>query len=137
MSKKSLEDVVLRMESHLECWKQFNQFLTLARSKKFTDDDESQFLEIKCVITQELEQLLSSVESPVINREEVHAIIGAAPSIRFLSEVNDTTLRNLESQWHKLFINYQALMGQLKVRRTELDTQSLFSGFLKRKKVDK
>ncbi len=52
MRNKKLDRLILQMESHLECWKQFNHYLTLARSKKFNQEDETLFLEIKCVITQ-------------------------------------------------------------------------------------
>ena len=41
--------------NYLECWKQFNYFVNLARSKKFSAEDENQFLEVKAVIVQELE----------------------------------------------------------------------------------
>jgi len=54
MSKSNIEPLILRLESYLECWKQFNTFMSMARTKKFSQEDESQFLEIKSVITQEL-----------------------------------------------------------------------------------
>jgi hypothetical protein len=54
MSKSNVDQLIARMENYLECWKQFNTFMNMARTKKFTQEDESQFLEIKSVITQEL-----------------------------------------------------------------------------------
>ncbi|HEY5911717.1 MAG TPA: hypothetical protein VJA21_14040 [Verrucomicrobiae bacterium] len=51
---KKVEQLVSQMENHLECWKQFNQFVSLARGKKFSQEDENQFLEIKSVLVQEL-----------------------------------------------------------------------------------
>jgi len=44
MSKINVEQIILRLENYLECWKQFNTFMTVARSKKFTPEDENQFL---------------------------------------------------------------------------------------------
>ncbi len=126
MNRKSLEQIVSRMEHHLECWKQFNDYMGLARNKKFGQEDESQFLEIKCVLTQELELILAQIENVPISREEVHTLIAAAPSIRYLSELNEGNLKTLENQWHKLFINWQAVLGQLKVRREDLDGQNFF-----------
>ena len=64
MNRKSLEQIVSRMEHHLECWKQFNDYMGLARNKKFGQEDESQFLEIKCVLTQELELILALAYGP-------------------------------------------------------------------------
>jgi hypothetical protein len=52
MQNTKLEQLVHQMENYLECWKQFNTFVNLARGKKFGPEDEAQFLEIKSVIVQ-------------------------------------------------------------------------------------
>ena len=80
---KKVEQLIAQMENHLECWKQFNQFVGLARGKKFGQEDESQFLEIKSVLVQEL-----------------------------------------ESQWHKIYIGWHAVLGQLKARQTNEENKS-------------
>ena len=126
MSKSNVEQLILRLESYLECWKQFNTFMTTARAKKFGPEDESQFLEIKSVITQELELILSAIDCGPITREEVHSLIASAPSLRFLSELNDNALRTVEANWHKQFISLQALLGQLKVKQHQTESKSWF-----------
>ena len=137
-NRKSLEDLVTRVENHLECWKQFSHYVGLARSKKFTAEDEAQFLEIKCVITQDLEQLLATVDWPSLSRDEIHQLLSSVPSLRSLSDANDTNSRAVEAQWHKLFINFQSLLGQLKVKRKEFEGRSILSSlFKKRSPVDK
>jgi hypothetical protein len=133
MSKTNVEQLILRMESYLECWKQFNTFMTMARSKKFTPEDENQFLEIKSVITQELELILCSIDCGPISREDVHALIASGPSIRFLSEMSDNALRSVENQWHKLFIGLQSILGQLKVRQQQFESKSLMKTWFGRK----
>src|SRR5256885_17105475 len=80
MSKTNVEQLILRMESYLECWKQFNTFMTMARGKKFGQEDENQFLEIKSVITQELELILCSIDCGPITREDVHSLIASGRS---------------------------------------------------------
>jgi hypothetical protein len=129
MRNRKLETLILQMESHLECWKQFNHYLSLARAKKFTSEDEHQFLEIKSVLAQELEMILSSVECASPTKEDVHALIGSAPSIRYLSELNDGALRGVENQWHRVYIAWQSLLGQLKVQQHRLDAKSLWTSF--------
>ena len=124
MSKSTVEQLIVRMENYLECWKQFNTFMNMARSKKFTPEDENQFLEIKSVITQELELILSSIDCGPISREDVHGLIAGAPSIRYLSEMNENALRNVENNWHKLFIALQSLLGQLKVKQGQHESKS-------------
>ncbi|HUR44968.1 MAG TPA: hypothetical protein VMZ27_03750 [Candidatus Saccharimonadales bacterium] len=127
MSKTNIDDLILRLENYLECWKQYNSFMSMARAKKFSPEDENQFLEIKSVITQELELILSSIDCGPITRDEVHSLIASAPSIRFLSEMNDNALRTVETHWHKLFIGLQSILGQLKVRQQATESKSLMS----------
>jgi HPt (histidine-containing phosphotransfer) domain-containing protein len=133
-TSKKLEQLIAQMENHLECWKQFNQFVNLARGKKFGPEDENQFLETKSVLVQELEILLASIEVNSPSKEEVHTLIGNAPSLRYLSEMNEGALRNVENQWHKIYIGWHSILGQLKVRQQEEDSKgSLASLFASRK----
>ena len=134
MRRKELEQLVLQMENYLECWKQFNQFINLARAKNFSSEDENQFLEIKSVLTQQLEMLLTSISVGGTTREDIHNLIGAAPSLRYLGELSENALRKLENQWHKIFITWQSLLGQLKVRQRELEGQGFFASLFGRKK---
>jgi hypothetical protein len=134
MQYKQLEQLISQLENYLECWKQFNAFINLARAKKFSQEDENQFLEIKSVIVQELELILATIESGAPSKQEIHAVIDSAPSLRFLSEMNEGGLRSLETQWHKIFISWQSILGQLKVKRNQLEPKSMLgSVFGKRK----
>lgn len=135
MDRKQLEELVIQIENYLECWKQFNHYLSLARTKKFSQEDENQFLEIKSVLAQELEIILAAVECSSPNKEEVHALVGGAPSLRYLSELNDGTLRTLENQWHKIYIGWQSILGQLKVQQRQSESKSAWSNFFGKKKT--
>jgi hypothetical protein len=131
MNRPNIDQLILRMESYLECWKQFNNFMTLGRSKKFTQEDENQFLEIKSVLTQELEIILSAIDCGAVTREDVHGLIASAPSVRYLSEINENTMRNIENAWHKLFIGWQSILGQLKVRQGQVEGKSILGSLFK------
>src|ERR1041384_443557 len=136
-TNKKVEQLTAQMENYLECWKQFNQFISIARGKKFSAEDENQFLEVKSVLVQELELILSSVEVSSPNRSEVHDLVGNAPSLRYLSELNEGVLRNLENQWHKIYIGWHAILGQLKVRMNDDEHKSgLTSMFSKKEKEE-
>ena len=126
MASKKIDDLIRQMENHLECWKQFNHYLSLARAKKFDAEDEAQFLEVKSVLTQELELILAAIETDNPAKEEILALIGSAPSIRYLSELNENTLRGLENQWHKIFIGWQSLVGQLKAQQRKNEKKSFW-----------
>lgn len=117
MSTKALEELVQHMENYIECWKQFNQFISLARAKKFGPEDENHFLEVKSVIVQELELLLAAMEIGSPTKEEVHALVASAPSLRFLGDSQEGVLRNIETQWHRIYLGWHAILGQLKVQQ--------------------
>lgn len=117
MANKNIDQLIMQLENYLECLKQFNYFVNMARTKKFNAEDETQFLEIKSVLVQELELILSTVECGSPTKEEVLALIASAPSIRYLSEMAEGVVRGLENQWHKIFIGWVSILGQIKVQQ--------------------
>jgi hypothetical protein len=130
MSAQRFQDIITRMATYLECWKQFNHYLGLARFKKFTLDDENQFMEVKSVITQELELILTVTEGAQVTRDDVHNLMASVPSMRFLSESNESALRNIENQWHKLFISWQSILGQMKVQAKRNENKGFFASLV-------
>jgi hypothetical protein len=121
MTLKEINQLVTQIETHIECWKQFNHFISLARSKKYTAADDHNFLEIKSIIVQELELIFAAVEVQSPTREEIHTLIGTAPSLRALADMGEGGLRNLESEWHKIYIGWHAILGQLKVKQRAVE----------------
>ena len=43
--------------------------------------------------------------------------------------MNENGLRAVESQWHKLFIGLQSILGQLKVRQGQNESKSLMKSW--------
>ena len=130
---KQLNQLIQQMENFQECLKQFNHYVNLTRAK-FTPDDESHFLETKSIIVQELELILASIQSGTPTREEVHALISSAPSLRFLSQLQESALRGLESQWHKIYIGWHSALGQIKVQRMKTESKSGWAAIFEGKK---
>ncbi len=116
MTPKEINQLITQIETHIECWKQFNHFITLARAKKFGPADDHHFLEIKSIIVQELELIFASVEVESPTREEIHSLIGNAPSLRYLSEMSEGALRGLEitvaQNLHRLARHSRPAQGQ-------------------------
>ncbi len=124
MTTKELNELVAQIESHIECWKQFNHFVNIASAKKFGVADETHFLEIKSIVVQELESIYAAIEITTPSRDEIHALINNAHSLRHLSEMNEGALRGLESQWHKVYIGWHSILGQLKVKQRNADPRA-------------
>jgi hypothetical protein len=133
MRNKKLDNLIVQLENYLECLKQFNYFVTMARGKKFSQEDEDQFLEVKSLIVQELELIGAAVQCDSPSREEVHALVSSAPSLRYLGESNEGNLRGLENHWHKVYVGFQAILGQLKVQQRQLETKSVLGSMFGKK----
>jgi len=119
MSTKHLDELTVQIENHIECWKQFNYFINLARSKKFGPADETHFLELKSLLAQDLEMIFASVDVPSPSKEDVLGLIGFAPSLRSLTEIGEGDLRGIENGWHKIYIGWHSILGQLKIKQRE------------------
>ena len=130
MQQKQVNQLIQQLENYTECWKQFIHFVNLARGKKFSHEEETEFLEVKSVIVQQMEMILAAIEAGTPTKEEVLTLIGSAPSLRFLSEMNDSGLRNVESQWHKLYIGWHSVLGQLKVQHRTQESRSFLAQIL-------
>jgi len=134
---KALEELVQHTENYIECWKQFNNFINLARAKKYTPEEENHFLEVKSVLIQELELILAAMEIGTPTKEEVHALVGSAPSLRFLSESQEGVIRNIESQWHRVYIGWHSILGQLKVQQQAEEGKSPLAALFSKKPAKK
>ena len=126
MTAKELNQLITQIETHIECWKQFNHFIDIVRGKKFGPADENQFLEIKSIIIQELEMIYASIEIASPSKGEIHSLIGAAPSLRYLGEMSEGALRGIETQWHKIYIEWHSILGQLKVKQRAEEAKTFF-----------
>jgi hypothetical protein len=131
MHYKNLDEFIVHLENYIECWKQFNHYVNLARDKKFSREDETQFLEIKSLIMQGLEGILASVEKGGPKKEEVQQLFQNAPSLRHLADMPDAAAQ-VESQWHRVYIGLQSLLGQLKVKQNQAEKPAGWSLFGKR-----
>ena len=121
MSAK-IEQLITQTEMHIECWKQFNHFVNIARAKKFGPDDEVRFLELKSIIAQDLEMIFASIEVASPTKDDIITLIGYAPSLRYLSEMGEGDLRGIENNWHKIYIGWHSILGQLKIKQRNGET---------------
>jgi hypothetical protein len=117
-----LNQLIPQTEAHIECWKQFNHFVNVARAKKFGPEDESHFLELKSIIAQDLEMIFDTIEVQSLTKEEIIALMGRAPSLRYLSEMGEGELRGIENAWHKIYIGWHSILGQLKIKQRSGET---------------
>jgi hypothetical protein len=111
-----LEQIIKTLENYLGCWRQFSQFINLGRTKKFRGEEEQEFLEIKSLIVQQTEAVFAAMEVASPSKEEIHSLLTTTPSLKQIADTNEGMVRNVESQWHKIYIAWHAILGQLKVQ---------------------
>jgi len=73
-----------------------------------------------------LELIFAAIEVQSPTREEIHSLIGSTPSLRYLAEQGEGALRNLESQWHKIYIGWHSILGQIKVKQRAVENKSFW-----------
>ena len=78
------------------------------------------------VLVQELEMIYAALEITSPAKEEIHALIGNAPSLRYLGEMSEGSLRGIEAQWHKIYIGWHSILGQLKVKHSAEEAKAFF-----------
>jgi hypothetical protein len=127
MGSANIEEIIIHLEAHLDCWQRFAEFVGKARTKQFDEEDETEFLELKSSLMQQLEEILNFSEDGTPARADVHDLVNDAPSIRYVSELTNDTRRNLEMKWHRLFVAWQAVMGELKASGKTLEVAELIS----------
>jgi hypothetical protein len=116
----SVEDpgqLIVLIEIHIGCWKQFNYFVNAARAKMFGPDEEFHFLELKKIMAKDLEVIFASIEARSPARTEIPALMGRAQSLRHLSEMGEGDLHDIENAWHKIYISWHSILGQLKMKQ--------------------
>jgi hypothetical protein len=48
--------------------------------------------------------------------------------------MSEGALRNLENQWHKMYIGWHSILGQLKARQRQEDSKSMLGSVFGKKK---
>jgi hypothetical protein len=127
MSAIPSDQLIARIEAHIECWKQFNNFAIAARAKKFRPEDESHFIELKKIIALDAEMIFNAIGDQLSAKGEAAALIGRAPSLRHLSETGRGDWHDIEDAWHKIYIGWHSVLGQIKIKQRGGNTP-FFSG---------
>lgn len=91
MRNKKLDALVLQLENYAECWKQFSRYLNAARARQFDQNDETQFLELKSLITQELELIFAAIDC--VAPKKPMSIHSSAMRRRFAISANSAKAR--------------------------------------------
>jgi hypothetical protein len=126
MRDRNLERNIQRLESFLDQWRQLNLFLERGfQGENFTPEEEAAFLELKSVLAQEHEMLMTLV--PATERDDkALRLLNLIPSLQAIRELTEGMPKKINSDWHNSFMGLQALLGRLRGRQAQLAGVSTF-----------
>ena len=130
MRDRNLEKNIKRVEAFVERWKQLSQFLDRGfQGQSFSPEEEGAFLELKSVIAQEHELLMTTLASGERD-DRALKLLNTVPSLHSFQELPEGMAKKVATDWHNAYISLQALLGRLRGRQTQLaQISSLSIGF--------
>jgi hypothetical protein len=130
MRDRNLERNINRVEAFVERWKQLSQFLDRGfQGQSFSPEEEGAFLELKSVIAQEHELLMTTLASGERD-DKALKLLNTVPSLQSFKELPEGMAKKVANDWHNTYIGLQALLGRLRGRQAQLaQISSLSIGF--------
>jgi hypothetical protein len=133
MRDRNLERNIQRVEAFVDRWKQLSAFLDRGfQGQDFRPEEEAAFLDLKSQIAQEHEMLMTVLGSAVERDDKALRLLNTVPSLQAFKELPEGMGKKIATEWHNTFISFQALLGRLKGRQTQLAAVSTFRYALRR-----
>jgi hypothetical protein len=133
MRDRNLEKNIQRIEAFVDRWKQLSVFLDRGfQGQDFKPEEEAAFLELKSQIAQEHEVVMTTLGSAVDRDDKALRLLNTVPSLEAFKELPEGMGKKIATEWHNTFISFQALLGRLKGRQTQLAAVSTFRYALRR-----
>jgi hypothetical protein len=128
MRDRRLEKNIIRVEAFVEKWKQLSQFLDRGfQGDSFTAEEEAAFLDLKSIIAQEHELLMTTLGTEADRSDKGLRLLNNIQSLQALRELPEGTDKRLTAEWHNFYLWLQALLGRLRGQQAQLATISSFS----------
>jgi hypothetical protein len=133
MRDRKLERNIVRVEAFIERWRDLGAYLdTGFRGEQLAEDQEAAFLELKSTIAQEHELMMTTLGSDGERTDKVLRLLSGMPSLGGLHTFEEVQQRKISSDWHALYLSWQALLGRLRGRQAQLAGVSTFRVGIKR-----
>jgi hypothetical protein len=128
MRDRNLDKNILRVEAFLERWKELSKFLEHGLgNQELTAEEEGAFLQLKSLIAQEHQVLMTTLGSAAGDRDDKPLrLLNIAPSLQALRDLPEGMPKKITTDWHNIYLSLQALLGRLRGRQTQLASVSSF-----------
>ncbi len=133
MRDRNLEKNIRRVEMFVERWKELSQFLERGfQGHDFKPEEEAAFLQLKSVIAQEHQMLMTTLGSAADRDDKALRLLNTVTSLQGFKELPEGMAKKVATEWHNTYMSLQALLGRLKGRQTQLAAISSFKFGLRR-----
>ena len=129
MRDPELETQLRLLTLQVESWKKLHDFITYALDKSkpiISPEQERQFTEIRAILLQESEHVFGALSLVAELSGKAMNVLQRASSIRGVRELSADETRRLDSDWNGVFTKIGVVQGQLKTRKKELLSRTVF-----------
>jgi len=135
MRNKELETKLRLLTLQLDSWKKLHDLITYGLDKAkpiISAEQERQFTEIRAHLLQETEYVFKKVNMLGELSGKAMNVLQRASSVRGVRDLTNDEIRRLEMEWNGVFTKLGIAQGQLKARRKDLASQTVFKYYLNR-----
>lgn len=135
MRDKDLETNLRLITLQTENWKRLHDLITYGLDKAkpiISAEQERQFTEVRSHLLQETEYVFKQLNILGELSGKAMNVLNRASSVRGVRDLSNDEIRRLEAEWNGVFTKLGVAQGQLKARRKELASQSIFTFYWQR-----
>jgi hypothetical protein len=135
MRDKELETNLRLLTLQTENWKRLHDLITYGLDKAkpiISAEQERQFTEVRSHLLQETEYVFKQLGILGELSGKAMNVLNRASSVRGVRDLSNDEIRRLEAEWNGVFTKLGVAQGQLKARRKELASQSIFTFYWQR-----
>src|SRR5439155_5689798 len=135
MRDKALETQLRLLTLQLDNWKKLHDLITYGLDKAkpiISAEQERQFTDIRAHLLQETEYVFKQLGILGELSGKAMNVLNRASSVRGVRDLSNEEIRRLEMEWNGVFTKLGVAQGQMKARRKDLASQTIFNYYLSR-----
>jgi hypothetical protein len=135
MRSKELETKLRLLTLQLDSWKKLHDLITYGLDKAkpiISAEQERQFTETRGHLLQETEYVFKQLNMVGELSGKAMNVLQRASSVRGVRDLTNDEIRRLEMEWNGVFTKLGVVQGQLKAKRKDLASQTVFTYYFNR-----
>jgi hypothetical protein len=135
MRSKELETKLRLLTLQLDSWKKLHDLITYGLDKAkpiISAEQERQFTETRGHLLQETEYVFKQLNMLGELSGKAMNVLQRTSSVRGVRDLTNDEIRRLEMEWNGVFTKLGVVQGQLKAKRKDLASQTVFKYYFNR-----